>query len=132
MTLRPRPLSLSPPALASGRDSPVKYMKNKVIIVLCTCPDEEAGRRLATELVNSGLAACVNLSPGLTSVYRWEGKTEAAEECLMIIKSTDRAFDRLRDRIVEGHPYELPEIVAVPVTHGLPAYLDWVSGSVTG
>lgn len=87
---------------------------------------------MATELVESGLAACVNLAPGVTSIYRWEGRTDESTECLMIIKSTARAFDALQEVIVELHPYELPEIIAVPVVDGLPAYLDWVTESLTG
>jgi periplasmic divalent cation tolerance protein len=107
-------------------------MKNKAIVVLSTCPDPETARGLAADLVENGLAACVNIVPGLTSVYRWEGRTEESPECLMFIKTTQESMARLRQRIVELHPYELPEIVAVPVVDGLPAYLDWVTGSVTG
>lgn len=107
-------------------------MKNKVIVVLCTCPDRETARRLAFDLVEGGLAACVNLVPGLTSIYRWEGRTEESEECLMIAKTSTAGFERLRDRVVDLHPYELPEIVAVPVTDGLPEYLDWVTESTAG
>jgi periplasmic divalent cation tolerance protein len=107
-------------------------MKNKTIVVLSTCPDPETARGLAAELVDNGLAACVNIVPGLTSVYRWEGRTEESPECLMLIKTTREGMARLQERIVELHPYELPEIVAVPVVDGLPAYLDWVASSVTG
>ena len=107
-------------------------MKNKVIVVLCTCPDRETARRLASDLVDRRLAACVNLVPGLESIYRWEGRTETSEECLMIAKTSNAGFERLRDRVVELHPYELPEIVAVPVIDGLPEYLEWVTGSIAG
>ena len=107
-------------------------MKSKAIVVLSTCPDPETARGLAADLVENGLAACVNIVPGLTSVYRWEGRTEESPECLMLIKTTPEGMARLRQRIVDLHPYELPEIVAVPVVDGLPAYLDWVTGSVSG
>ena len=100
--------------------------------MLSTCPDPETARGLAADLVENRLAACVNIVPGLTSVYRWEGRTEESPECLMLIKTSEESVARLRDRIVELHPYELPEVVAVPVVDGLPAYLDWVTGSVTG
>lgn len=85
---------------------------------------------MAGEMVESGLAACVSLVPGIVSVYRWEERIQNDDECLMVIKTTDDAFPRLRDWLHQRHPYELPELVAVPVTDGLPAYLAWVAGEV--
>ena len=119
-----------PPPLSRG---PVFYnpMNSKVIIALSTCPDPAVGRALAREMVESGRAACVNLVPGIQSVYRWEGRIQADEECLLVIKTTGTAFPDLRDWLQRRHPYELPELVAVPVTDGLPAYLAWVAGEVT-
>lgn len=105
-------------------------MKNKVTMVFSTVPDAAQGRAMAEELVGAGLAACVNLVPGLVSVYRWEGDIQADSECLMIIKTREDAVASIREWILERHPYELPEVVAVPVTDGLPPYLDWVTGSV--
>jgi len=86
---------------------------------------------MANELVESGLAACVNLLPGIVSVYRWEGRVQTDEECMMVIKTTEPALAALKDWLGDRHPYELPELVAVPVTDGLPAYLAWVAGEVT-
>jgi len=105
-------------------------MNEKVIIALSTCPDAALGTAIAAKIVESGLAACVNLVPAVVSVYRWEQRIQKDDECLMVIKTTENAFPRLRDWLDERHPYELPELVAVPVTDGLPAYLAWVAGEV--
>ncbi len=86
---------------------------------------------MAEEMMEAGIAACVNLVPGLQSVYRWEGGLQCDDECLMLIKTTEDAFGRLSDWLRIRHPYELPELVAVPVTDGLPAYLEWVARQVT-
>ncbi len=99
-------------------------------IVFCTVPDTEIGGRLAEALVEEGLAACVNLLPGLISVYRWEGKLQRDAEALLLIKTRADRFAQLAERIRELHPYELPEIVAVPLTEGLPEYLDWIDRAV--
>lgn len=109
----------------------INCMKNKVVIALSTCPDRASGRALAEQIVSSRLAACVNLLPGAVSVYRWNGGMQADEECLMVIKTTESRIPALRDWIRQQHPYELPELVAVPVSDGLPAYLEWVAGEVT-
>jgi periplasmic divalent cation tolerance protein len=97
-----------------------------VQILLCTVPDAETGRRIAARLVEYRLAACVNLLPGVQSVYRWQGKVQSDEELLLIIKARVADYARLEAAILELHPYELPEILAVPLTGGLPRYLDWV------
>jgi periplasmic divalent cation tolerance protein len=89
-------------------------------------PDRGTGLRLAKSLVDQGLAACVNLSAPITSVYRWEGKCETAEEVLLLIKTTQQAYQALEAALLNLHPYELPEIIAVPVEQGLAGYLDWV------
>jgi periplasmic divalent cation tolerance protein len=105
-------------------------MKHKVIIALSTCPNPALGRVMAEEMVESGLAACVNLVPGAFSVYRWDGRVQTDEECLMVIKTTAGAFAKLRDWLQHRHPYELPELVVVRVTDGLPAYLTWIATEV--
>ncbi len=102
-------------------------MKNNVFLVFSTCADEAAGRRIARKLVEERLAACVNLQPGITSVYRWEGAIEEAGECLLIAKTSNERLEALTGRLRALHDYELPEIVAVPVTAGLPGYLSWVA-----
>lgn len=96
-------------------------------IVLNTCPDADTARSLAQHLVEQGLAACVNIISGIHSVYRWQGRIESGEEHLLVIKTRQSAYAGLEQAIRERHPYELPEIIAVPVSQGLPAYLDWIS-----
>lgn len=102
------------------------------IVVLCTTPDDDTGGRIARALVEEGLAACVNRVPGVVSNFRWEGRVEEERETLLVIKTTPARFAALSARIRALHPYELPEILAVPVSGGLEAYLDWVKNSVAG
>lgn len=102
-------------------------MKNNILIAFSTCGDYSEGRGLAEEMVESGLAACVNVIPKITSVYRWQGQIESDDECLMIIKTSEGSMPALREWILRRHSYELPELVAVPVSDGLPAYFRWVS-----
>jgi periplasmic divalent cation tolerance protein len=99
----------------------------RVQLVFCTVPDREVGQRIARALVDEKLAACVNLLPGVHSVYRWQGAVESADEVLLIAKTTATRFAALRDRLAALHPYELPEVIAVDVAAGLPAYLEWVA-----
>ena len=100
---------------------------NDVLVCLCTCPDRATGQRIAEALVHEGLAACVNVLPGIHSVYRWHGAVEHAEEVLLLAKTTRVRMDALQARLLELHPYELPELLAVEAAGGLPAYLDWVA-----
>ena len=95
-------------------------------LILCTAPNADTARRIASELVEYRLAACVNLITGIESVYRWEGGVESGTEALLMIKARSADYSLLETRIRALHPYELPEIIAVPLTAGLPAYLDWV------
>ncbi len=95
-------------------------------LVYCTCPDRTCAEKIAHQLVEARLAACVNIVPGVTSVYRWQGATESADEHLLLIKSRDDLYPRLEQAIVKLHPYELPEVVAVTMDHALPAYLTWM------
>ena len=101
-----------------------------VLVCFCTCPGRSVADGLAEALVAEGLAACVNVVPGLHSVYRWQGAIERSDETLLLIKTTQAGLPALSSRIVELHPYELPEIVAVEVAGGLSAYLDWVAEQV--
>lgn len=98
-----------------------------VLVCFCTCPDTESATRLADALVGERLAACVNVVPGLRSVYRWHGEIERSDEILLLIKTTRDRLDALTVRVRDLHPYELPEVVAVEVAGGLSTYLDWVA-----
>lgn len=95
-------------------------------VVLCTVPDSDVGQRIAAHLVEYRLAACVNLLPGVQSVYRWQGEVHSDAEALLMIKCRAADYPQLQAAILELHPYELPEIIAVPLVDGLPQYLDWV------
>lgn len=96
-------------------------------LVLCTCPEGEAAQSLAKALVTEQLAACVNILPHLTSIYTWEGKLENSAESLLLIKTEKSVYPRLEQRLKALHPYEVPEIIALPIESGLPEYLQWVS-----
>lgn len=104
---------------------------NEIVIVLTNLPDREAAMRLAHELVTRRLAACVNVLAECTSVYRWQGAIENATEVPLLIKTRAERYPEVEAAIRELHPYELPEIVAVPVRHGLDEYLEWVAGETT-
>ena len=104
-------------------------MAENHIVTLCTVPDRESGERIAKALVEEKLAACVNLLPGVSSIYRWQGKVEKAEECLLIIKTGVSRFEPLKQRIKALHPYKLPEIIALPIIHGSREYLNWLTES---
>ena len=95
-------------------------------IILNTCPDHEQAMQLANVLIDEGLAACVNIVPGLTSVYKWQGNKETGTEVLLIIKTRSDCYAQLESRIASLHPYELPEIISVPIENGLKTYLDWI------
>ncbi len=96
-------------------------------LVLCTCPEGDVAKSLAEALVKERLAACVNVLPGLVSVYSWQGAMESSAEALLLIKTERQAYPRLETRLRELHPYELPEIIAFDIDHGLPDYLNWIS-----
>lgn len=98
-----------------------------VLIVVTTLPDAAAARALATRLLELRLAACVNILAPCQSLYRWQGAVEEAVETPLLIKTTTARYAALEAAIHQHHPYELPEIVALPVTQGLPAYLGWVA-----
>ena len=97
------------------------------LLVLTNLPDRAAAERLADTLVAKNLAACVNILAPCRSVYRWKGAVQHDEEHPLLIKTTTERYGALEQALRAGHPYELPEIIAVPVERGLPAYLDWVA-----
>lgn len=98
-------------------------------LLYCTCPDAGVAQDIARDLVASRLAACVNIVPGLRSIYLWDGAIQDDAECLLMIKSQASRIDAISERIRKRHPYELPEVIAVPIVAGLDAYLDWVRDS---
>jgi periplasmic divalent cation tolerance protein len=98
-----------------------------VLVCYCTCPDAASAERLARALVEERLAACVNLLPGVHSIYRWQGAIEQAGEVLLLVKTTRARLDALAARVRALHPHELPELIAVEAAGGLPGYLDWVA-----
>ena len=102
------------------------------LVVLMTAGSREEAEKIADTLVKEMLAACVNLLPGVTSVYRWEGQVQRDQEWLLIAKSTREALDDLVRRVQALHSYDLPEIIALPVVGGSEAYLRWVDGTVHG
>ncbi|HXG27828.1 MAG TPA: divalent-cation tolerance protein CutA [Nevskiales bacterium] len=95
-------------------------------LLYCTCPDADTAQRIARALVEQRLAACVNIIPGLRSIYRWKGEVQDDAECLLLIKTRDLQVPAVTDAVRSLHPYELPEVIAVPVVAGLAPYLDWV------
>ena len=97
------------------------------LLVISNAPDREVAERIAEALVAKRLAACVNILGACTSVYRWQGEVERAEEIPVLIKTRLARYPEVEALIRQLHPYELPEIIAVPVTHGLPDYLQWVA-----
>lgn len=101
------------------------------LLVLTNLPDAASARALAGHLVEARLAACANILAPCRSVYRWNGKIEDVEEVPLLLKTTAARYAALETAIRARHPYELPEIVAVPITHGLPAYLGWVATETT-
>jgi len=99
----------------------------KEIIVLSTADSMETASRIARALVEEGAAACVNIVPGIRSIYRWQGKLCDDGELLLVIKTTEARFEEVRLQIRALHTYELPEVIAVPITAGDAQYLGWLS-----
>jgi periplasmic divalent cation tolerance protein len=102
----------------------------KPIVVFCTVGSEENAHQIANALVEDKLAACVNVIPGLLSFYRWQGMIHRDQEWLLMIKSTEEAFEKLEQRIKELHTYTVPEIIALPVIQGSMDYLNWMGENV--
>lgn len=100
-----------------------------VRLILSTAPDHATATRIAESLVQQRLAACVNILPGLTSIYRWQGAVESAAELLLIIKTTAAQTEETLSALQQLHPYQVPEGLVLPVDGGLPAYLAWIQHS---
>jgi periplasmic divalent cation tolerance protein len=99
----------------------------QALLILTNLPDVGQAQRIARSLVSEQLAACVNILPGVQSVYRWQGMVEEAGEVTLLIKTTQARYAELEAALKVLHPYEVPEIIAMPVVAGWPAYLDWVA-----
>ncbi len=106
-------------------------MDSEHLVGLSTCPTLDLAREIADAVVEDGHAACVNIVPGLTSVYRWKGETHHDQEVLLVMKTTRAAWKRLEETVLRLHSEELPEIIAVPVSSGLSDYLAWVTYQTT-
>jgi periplasmic divalent cation tolerance protein len=102
-------------------------MNPSPLIIFCTCPDVATAEHIAETVVGERLAACVNIVPGLTSIYRWEGQIQRDAELLLLIKTRQAFYPLLEARIRELHPYQVPEIIALPIQAGSAAYLDWIA-----
>ena len=110
--------------MPSGSEEP------RAVVVLVTVPTAPEGQAMARSLVELRLAACVNVLPGVTSIYRWEGKVEESAEVLLIVKTIPAQLPELEKAIRAGHPYDVPEILTLPVHSGSEDYLRWLLSSV--
>ena len=104
----------------------ISKMPNHYQIILCSCPDKDSAEEIAHSLVNARLAACVNIVPGVTSVYLWHETIESAQEHLLLIKACQSNYQDIESLIKQLHAYELPEIIAVSIENGSPEYLRWI------
>ncbi len=102
------------------------------VVVFITAPDENTAADIARVLVGNGLAACVNIVRNIRSIYKWQGKMEDESEVLMIVKTSRDKFSALEAKVRKMHPYDVPEIVSVPITQGSDPYIEWLSNAVSG
>jgi len=109
----------------------VTHGANDYLLVMTNLPDRDVALRLAQTLIGKGVAACVNILGECSSVYRWEGEVQTEREVPVLIKTRADQYALLQQEILACHPYELPEIVAVPVVAGHKPFLDWVSAQVS-
>ena len=100
-------------------------------LVLCTCPDASSADQLASALVNLHLVACVNILPGLRSIYRWQGRVESQEECLLIIKTHGSCLPALQVELVNLHPYDVPEFIVFNIDDGYGPYFSWLLSAIS-
>ena len=105
---------------------------SKNFVLFCTIENIEGASQIAEDLIENRLAACVNIIPDVTSVYKWKGNLEKSTEQLMLIKTTKERLQETLERIKNLHPYEVPEIIALPIEGGHPPYLSWLSSQVQG
>ena len=105
---------------------------DRVMVALTTAPSAEVAERIGRSLVEERLAACANVVPGITSIFRWKGAVERESEALVILKTTAADVEALERRVVELHPYEVPEVIAWPIEAGHGPYLEWVRAETRG
>ena len=98
----------------------------KILLVMTTITDIDKGKSLARQIVEEQLAACCNIVPGITSIYCWKGELCDDQECLLVMKTTETRYTQLSKFIIQQHPYETPELIALPVTESTQEYLSWV------
>ena len=110
---------------------PRRPMPTDAVAILCTAPDAASAERIAEALVAERLAACVNLVPDLTSIFRWQGKVRRENEVLLVIKAPRTRFDAIAARVKALHPYTVPELIALPIDAGTPDYLAWLTENTT-
>ncbi len=104
----------------------------EALVVLCTFPDEEKARQIGTHLVERQYAACINIFPGVESIYRWQGELCREREVMVVIKTTRQAFAVMKRELASLHPYDEPEIIALPVVDGSAGYLAWLTDGARG
>ncbi|SPP65036.1 divalent-cation tolerance protein CutA [Nitrospira lenta] len=104
--------------------------KNKIIIIFVTVHDQKEGRRISKEILTSRLAACVNIIPGIQSMYQWKGKIVQEKEAMLVLKTTRSRYRKLEQKIKQLHSYEVPEVIAIPLICGSPQYIEWVAKEV--
>ena len=107
-------------------------MDKQYVVIFCTCPDLGTAERIAKAIVEEKLAACVNILPSITSVYRWQDQIQQDEELLLVIKTRRDAYLALEGRLQQLHPYEVAEIIALPLVAGSSNYLAWLDTNVGG
>jgi periplasmic divalent cation tolerance protein len=102
-------------------------MSERILLALSTFPDAEIARRISIQLVSESFAACANMLPAVESIYRWKEKIESGNEVLVLFKLSENRQSAFQERLRSLHPYDVPEIIFVPVASGLPKYLQWVA-----
>lgn len=100
---------------------------DQTLMILVNVPDEATAHHMARSLVEGRVAACINILPGVRSVYRWQGKIEEAQEVTLLIKTTQARYVDLEAAVKAAHPYDVPELIALPIVAGLPEYLSWIA-----
>jgi periplasmic divalent cation tolerance protein len=101
-------------------------MSQEILLALSTFPDAETARRISNQMVSERLAACVNILPAVESIYRWKAKIESGNETLVLFKLSEKRQSAFQEKLRSLHPYEVPEIIFIPISSGLPEYLRWV------